>query len=270
MNRIAPYRLQAYNTAKLSENKIHDDSVARRFGFSGGLVPGVDVYAYMTHPPAARWGRAWLERGRMECRFIKPVYDGDAVAVLPEATDDGLALVVESRGERCAHGIAALTATPSAAGAFAIPPAPPENRPEADETSLAAGTHLGMRPLMLTSDYVMQYLADVGETDPLYTRESLAHPAIVLRTCNWALGHNVVLGPWMHVGSTVQHLGLARVGDELSVRARVAANYEHKGHRFVDLDALVLASGRAVARITHVAIYRPRQVAEQAATPTAG
>ena len=48
------YRVQAYNTAHSSENKIHDDAVARRFGFTGGLVPGVDVYAYMMHLPVAR------------------------------------------------------------------------------------------------------------------------------------------------------------------------------------------------------------------------
>jgi hypothetical protein len=59
----APYQVEAFNTSKASENKIHDDAVARRFGFSGGLVPGVDVYGYMTHQPVARWGRAWLERG---------------------------------------------------------------------------------------------------------------------------------------------------------------------------------------------------------------
>src|SRR5580700_9954072 len=43
---IETYRVAAYNTAKQSENKMHDDTVARRFGFSGGLVPGVDVMAY--------------------------------------------------------------------------------------------------------------------------------------------------------------------------------------------------------------------------------
>ena len=57
-----PYQVSAYNTAKASENKIHDDATARRFGFSGGLVGGVHVYAYMTHLPVAHWGRAWLER----------------------------------------------------------------------------------------------------------------------------------------------------------------------------------------------------------------
>ena len=57
---LAPYRVSAFNTAHDSENKIHDDATARRFGFGGGLVPGVDVYGYMTHMPVARWGRAWL------------------------------------------------------------------------------------------------------------------------------------------------------------------------------------------------------------------
>ena len=37
--RIEPYCVSTYNTSKQSENKIHDDAVARRFGFSGGLVP---------------------------------------------------------------------------------------------------------------------------------------------------------------------------------------------------------------------------------------
>ena len=68
-SRLETYRVQAYNTAKLSENKMHDDTVARRFGFSGGLVPGVDVMAYMMHLPVAKWGRAFLERGLIEARF---------------------------------------------------------------------------------------------------------------------------------------------------------------------------------------------------------
>ena len=46
-------------------------------GFIGGLVPGVDVMAYMMHLPVAKWGRAFLERGLIEARFVKPVYDGE-------------------------------------------------------------------------------------------------------------------------------------------------------------------------------------------------
>jgi hypothetical protein len=41
----------------------------------------------------------------------------------------------------------------------------------------------------------------------------------------------------------------------------VLKNYEHKGHRFVELDCLVLAGGdRALAQVHHTAIYEPRQV----------
>lgn len=258
---LAPHTVNAFNSSRESENKIHDDAVAGRFGFRGGLVPGVDVYAYMTHLPVARFGRAWLERGTATCRFDKPVYDGEDATVTASASAGGLDVRVDSHGELCATGTATLPIAPAAAPALgAAPPAPPATRPPADERTLAVETLLGMKPLAVTPEFAARYLADVRETDPLYAREGLMHPGLILRTCNWALMHNVVLGPWIHVGSSVQNFSAARVGEELSVRARVVANYERKGHRFVELDAVVLADRRAVAHITHTAIYRPRQV----------
>src|SRR5438128_12021153 len=83
-NRIETWSVRAFNTAKQSENKMHDDAVAQRFGFSGGLVPGVDVMAYMMHLPVAQWGRVFLERGLIEARFVKPVYDGEIVNIAAE------------------------------------------------------------------------------------------------------------------------------------------------------------------------------------------
>jgi len=103
-SRLETYRVSAYNTSKQSENKIHDDSVARKYGFSGGLVPGVDVMAYMMHVPVAKWGRAFLERGLIEARFAKPVYDGEIAEVKAVDNDGVLTLQLESRGELCATG----------------------------------------------------------------------------------------------------------------------------------------------------------------------
>ncbi|MEA2873791.1 MAG: hypothetical protein QOH67_3767, partial [Hyphomicrobiales bacterium] len=60
---------RAFNLSASSENKIHDDATAQRFGFRGALVPGVEVFAYMAHVPVAHFGRQWLERGAAECRF---------------------------------------------------------------------------------------------------------------------------------------------------------------------------------------------------------
>jgi hypothetical protein len=260
---LGPYRVEAFNTAKASENKIHDDAVARRFGFGGGLVPGVDVYAYMAHLPVARWGRAWLERGAAECRFQKPVYDGDIAAVTAVETSEGLDLRLESHGEVCATGSASLReGPPPLPEPFVEPSVPPEKRPPASETTLAAGTLLGIRPLPITRELVEECVANLRETETLYLKEGLAHPVIIARTGNWALNHNVVLGPWMHVGSRLQHFAAAHIGDELSVRARVTGNYERQGHRFVDVDVLVLANKHTpVARIAHTAIWLPRQLA---------
>ena len=54
----------------------------------------------------------------------------------------------------------------------------------------------------------------------------------------------------------------ARRGDELTARARVTGNYEKKGHRFVELDALLVGNGRtALAHCQHIAIYQPREQA---------
>lgn len=261
---LAPYRVTARNTAVASENKIHDDAVARRLGFAGGLVPGVEVYAYMTHAPVERWGRAWLEHGSAECRFIKPVYDGERVMVTGKIADGSLHLAVESETGLCASGRAGL-----AAGSAARPSIdgfeqafPPASRPAADEHTLAPGTRLGIAPFRSTAEFSARYLADVGETDPLYAGERLCHPGILLRLCNWALTQNVVLGPWIHAGSKFQNFAAARVGNELTVRAVVTANYERKGHRMVDLDAMILADARTlIARVEHTAIWRPRQVA---------
>jgi len=65
MTQLKPHRVFAKTLAKNSENKMHDDAVARRFGFQGGLVPGVDVFAYMSHIPAAAavWRSCRAARG---------------------------------------------------------------------------------------------------------------------------------------------------------------------------------------------------------------
>jgi hypothetical protein len=263
---LAPYHVEAYNTAKVSENKIHDDEVAKKFGFGGGLVPGVDVWAYMSHAPVERWGRAWLEHGTAECRFSKPVYDGDHVTVSATEANGSLDIKLESRGVLCATGTAALPDAEPAPALSEFKNVPERaTRPPADPQSLAVDTWLGMIPIDANAELAAEYLRDVRETLPLYAGEGLIHPVVVLRMCNFVLTRNVVFGPWMHVGSKIRNFSAARVGDALSTRARVTANYEHKGHLFVDIDALVLAGDtRPVARVQHISIYRPRQLADAA------
>jgi acyl dehydratase len=262
-SRLEAYRVQAYNTAKLSENKMHDDTVARRFGFSGGLVPGVDVMAYMMHLPVAKWGRAFLERGLIEARFVKPVYDGEMADVTGEENDGVLSLQVESRGQLCATGTASL---PASAPSFLISDfsevaAVTERRP-VNAASYELGTWLGSLPRAWAGEAAREYLTDVRETDQIYASAGLGHPGLLQRVMNKVLVDNAILGPWIHVGSRMQLLSAARSGDELTARAKVTGNYEKKGHRFVELDALVVANGRTpLAHCQHIAIYQPREQA---------
>jgi len=298
----------AFNLAAASENKIHDDAVARRLGYHGGLVPGVAVYAYMAHMPVKRWGRAWLENGIAECRLRKPVYDGALVRVTAVADGDVLALAAESGGLECATGEArlahvpakacpgldprwtpvrrqehapneesrarsdsegterALAFEPGAAAPVAPMPPPAAERPRASEASLAVGRALGIAPVVVDRAALAAYLDAVRETDPLYRAEGLLHPGQILQLANRALLENVVLGPWIHLRSRVRHCAAACVGERLTLRAQITANTVVKGHATVELDAVVAANDKVVAELTHVAIWRPRQLAEDGET----
>jgi acyl dehydratase len=262
-SQLETYRVSAYNTSKQSENKIHDDAVARRFGFSGGLVPGVDVMAYMMHLPVRKWGRAFLERGLIEARFLKPVYDGEIADITGQESDGVLSIEVESRGKLCATGSASLPASaPSFSMAdFTEIAAVSERRP-VSSGSYEVSKWLGTISRAWAGDAATEYLTDIRETEAIYAREGLGHPGLLQRVMNKVLVDNAILGPWIHVGSRMQLLSAARNGDEITARAKVIGNYEKKGHRFVELDALVVGNDTTpLAHCHHIAIYQPREQA---------
>lgn len=274
MTEPAAWKVVAHNTATQSQNKIHDDEVARQYGFRGGLVPGVDDYAYMAHVPVALWGLDWLERGTLDARFRSPVYEGDEVEVRPgalERTEAGESFtleLVDPSGAVCATGTATLPPADAASPAVVSPHrslgALPDPAPEASPESLAVGRAFDLPTRPVTADGQERYRADVRDDLALYGAEGVAHPGWLLRLANRILAGNVALGPWIHVSSEVRNLSLARFGDQIGGRATVTAEWEHKGHRFVTLDVTLLAvdtdasTERPVASIAHTAIYRPR------------
>ena len=258
------YRVEAYNISHASENKIHDDAVAKKLGFTGGLVPGVEMFAYMTNVCVQRWGKAWLEQGRLDCRFGKPLYDGHMAEVSGAGEGNELALKLTSDGNECATGTARLGgngAAPSLEAYQAATPPDMSARPPASEESLAKGKWLGIRPFVMTTQLSDDYLKNIKEALPIYKSEGLVHPGLLLRICNSALRENVLLAPWIHVGSDVRKFSAVKIGEEVGVRARVTDNYDRKGHRIVDLDCIIIAGGsRVAAHVKHSAIYKLRHL----------
>ncbi|HEY2814772.1 MAG TPA: hypothetical protein VGJ03_15005 [Acidimicrobiales bacterium] len=263
--------MKAFNTATTSDNKIHDDDVARSYGFSGGLVPGVDVYAYLTHIPVDVWGSDFLSRGSISARFLHPVYDGDDVTIDSSSSSsssdgdrDGLSLtLVDSRGEICATASASLPRDQVAGPPLQdVPPLAslPDTVPPASHDLFAPRPVLGSLEYGFHAEHAPAYLNDVRETLPIYRTEHIAHPGWLLRHANYVLSANARLGPWIHVSSNVQFHDLVHDGDALSTRASVIDEFERKGHKFVVLDVAYVANEqRVVMRVEHTSIYEPRR-----------
>lgn len=264
---LPEYRITARNTSKQSENLIHDDATARRYGFGGGLVPGVTVYAYLTHPLVAAFGAAWLERGTAVVRFVKPIFDGDSVVVSGTVTERGatgvtVSLAAQTRtGEECAVMSATIPAglpTPVNVAPYREAPLPAE-RPAASREHFLTTADLGNPIAPYDAARAAEYLGKVDDPLPLYRgADARVHPAFYLEQSNRALSGNVRVGPWIHAASSVRHLGSAYVGDTLRTLGRVRSLYEKKGREFVELD-LVIVTGerrRPVAHVLHTAIYR--------------
>jgi acyl dehydratase len=249
------YSVRARNLAPDSDNKIHDDEVAQRFGFTGALVPGVEVFAYATHPFAAEWGEDFLTRGAMDMRFRRPVYDGEDVTVEGKETANGYDVtLVGPDGEPRALGHAALADAVAAVDPSRYVETPMSDAiPRADATSLAVGRRLGSVREPATADGHAAYLHGISETLPLYQR--FVHPGALLRMVNAVLFRNVAMGPWIHTASSCRFLAPAPVPSTLTAHGVVTERYERNGKSWVRFDALVLAGERPVVEVDHLAIY---------------
>ncbi|MBO0730476.1 MAG: hypothetical protein J2P57_14545 [Acidimicrobiaceae bacterium] len=240
----------ARNPARASENRIHDDAVARRYGFRGGLVPGVTVYGYACAPILDALGPDWVASGSASMRFHSPCYEGEQVEL--SVTEGAVAASVGDR--LCASGTVAVG---EVGPELAIPAAgPPASRPAASEEVFNVGRVLGSVPLDTAPDVVNDYLEAIGEPSPLYLERGWVHPGLLLNAANSVLVANVVLPAWVHVESAMQHRRPVRTGEAVEVRARVAESFERRGHHFVALDVAWVAGDALVATARHVAIWQ--------------
>ncbi len=249
-----------------TENRIHEDDTARRYGFTGGLVPGVSVYSYMAHPVVAHFGPEFLHRGLMELQLVKPFYDRQTVSVALTAGEQERIDIAASNpaGSLCATGWAALPrkSPPPPDLAHLPDPGLPARRPLISREALEATPVLGA--LHERFDYDSngaEYRAEVPETLPLYhAPNAIAPTGFLIRRANSILVENFVLPAWIHVSSHVTHFSPLSSGEEFSTSARITDLFERRGHEFLRLDVLISAGdGRPVMLVDHTAIYEPRK-----------
>ncbi len=266
---VHSYQTTAYNYAQDSDNKVHDDEVAARFGFEGGLVPGASDFAYLSHAVYGLWGDAWLRGGSMQAKFIKPIYHGERVtaearSVGSQGVDDGNRLdlaLLNAKGVACALG---------SAQRICGDPVPdiaeyPRREPLAGR-ELASPDPSGLPPGHLLGVFEFEHdeSKTLAETRALFV-ETLDgsdgaarwHPALGLHYANTLVRENVRLGPWIHTASRVHYIDSPHQGELVSVRGRVIDTYNKRGHVVTDIDIGVFAAGqRPLAKILHTAIVR--------------
>lgn len=273
-DKLDPWRVIAKNDASDSGNEIHSDDVAAKYGFRGGLVPGITVYGYMTGPIVAGFGDAWLDRGGMRVRLRRPVYEDEPVEVVAEVSKVGegrreIEVVARNgAGEDCAVGSAWLL-DDAAPPPDSLPPrgAIPAERIPPTREALEGTPVLGTTESVWESERVGAYLDAMQDTNAIY-QDGVVHPAYLLRLANLVVDRSVAVNPWIHVSSDLQHHRRAQAGEILETRAKVVRCYEKNGHEYADFDMAILAreagaspeAGTPVLTCLHCAIVRPRPV----------
>jgi acyl dehydratase len=254
---LSNYEVVARNFSAATENKIHSDDIARKYGFKGALVPGVAVFGHLTHPLVERYGEDWLSRSINHTRFFKPAYDGDRLIVSLEETSEGLLVQGHNEeGTLLAEIRSTLPDLLPAPEADSVFDAPRRNtdRVEMSWDAIVEGQPFPEWHFQVITDENQRYAERISDDLQIYRH--LAHPHWLLSVANQALTREYVMPAWIHVGSEIRFRELVRVSDTLAVNAVPLEKWERKGHQFIRLYVALKRLDVLTTEIFHTAIFR--------------
>jgi hypothetical protein len=268
---IAGWSNVAFNQVPHSQNRIHSDEVAKAYGFTGALVPGVTISAYLLHPAIDKWGTDWLSRGWAHVQVHSPVYDRSEFRVETTVQDDGYAAELHSDGRVCAVATVRLPSE--------LPPTPAWQDhallDDAYEPPLA--TRPTMEALMASgcrakafrwfSEHEMAtYVRDqrampaVLRTDGAPGSGGFANPAMLLGCANRHFASVASMSPWVHLETRSQNFQPVPLGTALVSEMTIVDLFAKKGHEFADCEFHLFRQDdrSCVFSVWQRAIYRMR------------
>ena len=266
----------ARNAALDSENKIHDDREARRYGYAGGLVPGVTLYAYLTQLALDLYGDAWLLRGTADCAFRRPVYEGQTVRCEGEtvpvaAGAPALAVrLAPAGGPVCADGTFALADDHARLFADVPAGAPPRKPlPPLLPDTVPLGVPLAPLESAIDADAAAAYAAATDDPCPWFRGPSpfggpLVPPGWLAARQAPLLRQNFRFGPSIHTRSVIHQLAPAFAGHAYITTGVIRETFERNGNHYLVLDAQTRdAAGRTVCQVRHTSIFSVRRASNE-------
>lgn len=252
--------IEAVNTAPDSPNRIHTEE-ARRYGFQGGIVPGLTMYGYLVQPLIERYGDDWLASGQMEARFRRPVYDGEQLTLSVEPNggdDDGVDLLItKGDDEVCVRGSARRHRDDKEIDVERYPRIPYDGSepPAGTPERMAELPGLAEWQLDTSREYVTEYLGQLGVDRDVFDR--YLHPAVIARVSAYIVGRRFRFGPRIHFGVRSRFLAAAPVDAKLTGRGRIKRVWENKGNHYFESDLLVVdADDRPIMQIDSESLFQ--------------
>ena len=271
---IEAYEGIAFNQAPDSDNEIHSDEMAQRFGFEGGLVPGVTVSAYLVQPGVEVWGDAFFAGGGAHVQILKPTYHDEPfrceITVQTDAHFESQ--IVNSTGR--VNAVATVTrhveeqrqplpifrGDPLASPDYLAPNATPERFEALKEKGCLATEYLfdaaNPRTWYFHTASQMPRTHQPGGGDA----EAVAPTSFLLGCGNWIFSANARMNPWVHLETHHRSIAPIRQGETVRCEMLVEEWFERRGHLFADVTVSLFEAQSKVARavIHQRAIYRLR------------
>lgn len=265
MTTISDFSILAFNNAQSSENRIHSDEIAAKFGFKGALVSGANLFGYLSQPLVAHYRESWLQTNIINVEFIKPAYQDDLLTI---KTKD-LSCDSSSRAH-CTYMYNAENQLLAK-----LKSSQPDQLPEVNQLAQIYRKPEELKRQEISWDIINEnkpwptYVWKPTQEDNLQRvstqRDQCAiyqstrghiHPYYLLESCNKALMRKFIMPAWIHTGSRLILRKPLQVGQTIEIRTTPAQKWERKGHQFVKLYIAMLTDNTVALEAEHIAIFK--------------